>query len=290
MGRIFSYEDISAGLVPTPGDFNVAATVFLEESELAIQEGLVDGAFVYGSVALGVAGTRSDFDALVSMTNRPEAYDAVATIIDSIREATNETIPTSPIVQRRRALEHGRHEMDRFFGKHLASTERLIVGNDPAEYIRFSPRSAADIFSDYVFHKKRTLSTARTSGSYLDTTEGNGIQRMLELPPAIGRKALQALAEVGHTDQTVERTADKAEVKRQAGAIMADLGIEEDYKQLIETDNQYSALLQEALKGNVTRDDYEDALRDLHSRIPSAIGWLEQVELFVIPRLRLAKI
>lgn len=135
MGRIFSYTIIGAGSVPKPEDFEQASAVFVELAEANIENGVLNGSFVYGSAAIGLAGYRSDFDTFLSLNvQHPRAYAAARTVIQCVLGETRNSIPLVPIVQTRSSLETGHHEMDRFFGQHLISRYRLVQGTDPATY------------------------------------------------------------------------------------------------------------------------------------------------------------
>lgn len=287
MGRIFSFEEIAEGRLPTTGAFDDARKVFSELANNGINEGWLDGAFIYGSVALGLANRRSDFDTFLALTdNTPAVYGEAKELINSVQESSNGLIPIVPIVQPRQALEAGRHEMDRFFGQHLSSDFRLVEGNDPAEYISYAPTSASEILSSYLFQKKRRMTNAYTSSSPLDFRDGNGVQRMLELPPAVGRKALQALAEIGYIDKAVDKSADKAAVLSRTRSLLVSEGVDEGFDELVQLDKTYFDLLTETLEGRVAKDSYEDEIKGLHAQMPIAITWLDTVEQVILPKLQ----
>ena len=50
MGRIFSYEEITEGRLPTAETFDNARQVYTELVAFGVNEGWLDGAFIYGSV------------------------------------------------------------------------------------------------------------------------------------------------------------------------------------------------------------------------------------------------
>jgi hypothetical protein len=285
MGRIFSYSTIEQGQVPQAHDFEQATGLFTELAEANIENGALDGSFVYGSAAIGLASFRSDFDTFLSLNSgNAKAYSAARTVIQCVLAETRHLIPIVPIIQTRDALESGHHEMDRFFGQHLTSRYRLVQGNDPASYTRFAENPPSEILSNYLFQKKRRLANAYTSAEPLDVKEG-GLQRMLELPQAIGRKASQALAEIGYIPEAVERSADKSMVLARSRTLFSDLGIVEDFDGLVEANNGYDRLLREALNGKVDRETYDDFIRGLHATLPKAINWAEKVGETVLPIL-----
>lgn len=286
MGRIFSYEEIAEGRLPTPETFTNTHQVFSELAHEGIQDGWLDGAFVYGSVALGLANPRSDFDAFLALTDSTlEVFVAAKQLISETLDSCNRTIPMAPNVQPVRALEAGRHEMDRFFGKHLCGDNRIVYGNDPASYISFAPLPADQILADYIFHKRRRLTDAYTATSPHDASEDSGIQRLLELPTSIGRKLLPALEEVGIIGEQPEMGAHKKAVQARTRTLLASENLEEGFDQLLEFDQLYSDLLHAASQGSVSKEAYDDEIHGLHSGIPVAITWLSKLEESLLVKL-----
>ncbi|OGL36433.1 hypothetical protein A3E49_01825 [Candidatus Saccharibacteria bacterium RIFCSPHIGHO2_12_FULL_49_19] len=289
MGRVFSYSAIEAGKVPQPHDFKQAAVLFAELAEGGIRSGAIDGSFIYGSVALGVANYRSDFDALLSLNSqRPSSYSAARVITQQLLLETEHTIPVLPIVQTKNALKDGNHEMDRFFGQHLMGDYRIVQGNDPAGYMEFANHPAGEILSSYLFQKKRRLANSYAIADPLDVNEG-GIQRMLELPQAVGRKLLQAVIEADHVlevPETLQRTAEKSMVLGETRKLLRDNGIGEGFEGLVVANDEYDVLLEETIKGGVDEETYHDVIRGFHANLPRAITWIEQVEQSFLPLFR----
>ena len=283
MGRIFSYQEIERQQIPEAIDFEHARDVFLEEVSSSSD---INGGFVYGSVAIGSANRRSDFDVFLSLgIDAPKCYDAAKYIVESTRLATGYKIPKIvPIIQPRSALESGHHDMDRFFGMHLSSKYRVVVGDDPAEYTVFSKAPAKDILANYLFQKKRRLSNAYTSSEPLDVEEG-GIQRMLELPLAVGRKAMQALSEVGVIDEAVEQSADKRAVLTASRSLFEEYDLASGFSVLVSNNTEYEDLLDAAIAGEVNKATYEGMLKSFHKRLPGAVIWIERIANTLLPIL-----
>lgn len=283
MGRIFSYQDTAEERVPNPEVFDWARDAFTSLAETYIDIGRIDGSFIYGSVALGAANPRSDFDSFISLREGlPRNYNAVKTIVRIVEDETDHTVPILPIVQTRNALELGYHDMDRFFGQHLTSDYRIVQGGDPARYIVFPERPAGEVLGGYLFNKKRRLANTYTTAEPLDVEEG-GIQRMLELPPAIGRKMLQALAEIGYIPEAVEKSADKSAVITKSRCVLDKHGVVEEFDRIVAMNEEYDDLLKEALNGRVDKKTYENVIEGLHAKLPRAIAWIDQVGEKLLP-------
>lgn len=286
MGRIFSYSEIESGKVPTPDDFEMAKDIFCGIVEAEVNEGHFDGGFIYGSVSAGTYNRRSDFDSLVALTDdSPVNYLAARSMIKTIQDLTNNTIPIDVIPRTRLVLSEGRHDIDRFFGQHLNCEDRITCGNDPSEYMTYWGQhiSAKDILANYLFHKKRRMAETYTSVEPLDIGRG-GLQRMLELPNAIGRKTLQALAEIqGPSDKQLDKSADKERLTRLGHSIFYRYNIEDGFDSLVSANAYYNEVLEKTMDGEVERSDYEEVIRELHDNLPRAVNWVEQVQTTILP-------
>lgn len=286
MGRVFSYEEIKSGKIPTPDDFEIAKDVFANMVEIEIDRGNIDGAFIYGSVAIGTQSCRSDFDALVSLTEgSPENYIATRAICSEIKRLTKITVPIEAFAYAKDDLKTGQHTIDRLFGVHLSGGDRIVIGeNDPAVYMTFCGNnpSAKDIFASYLYSKKFRMNSAYLPTDDLDAANG-GLQRLLELPNSIGRKALQALAESGKLPPIQISSVDKQLIANQGHDLFTQYGINEGFDDLVAANRDYDKALESAIQGDIDRPKYEDEIRGLHAKIPHAIKWLRQVQVSILP-------
>lgn len=283
MGRLFTYEEIQTGQVPEPEEFLVAMQHFSDSLEAYIDSGAIVGAFIYGSVPVRLPTRQSDFDTFMSIPD-DIGLETAKNIVRDVNLKTGGKIPISPIVQTIDDLVHGNHEMDRFFGAHLTSGHREVYGEDPAEITHFPDYPADEIVGTYLAQKKRRLISTYISVDPLDVKEG-GVQRMLELPVAVGRKALQALAETGHIPQAVEKTADKRQVIKAIRKVLRSEGLVEGFDTLLDLNMQYKDLLDTAVEDGVKQSYYEDGLRELHDSLPTAISWIQKLESNLVPKL-----
>ena len=282
MGRVFSYEAIAAGKVPQPEDFAQASKLFLERIGESVADGTVDGGFVFGSVGRGSANSRSDFDAFISLNSgASRSYEAARDIVQSINNESSGKILVEPIAYPKATLASGQHEIDYLFGRHLLSGFRLVEGNDPAEYLAFPNDQARDVFAGYASVKARKLSALYvTADSY--ETAGKGLQRMLELPNSLGRKALAALQDAGYLEKAAEAS-EKPAVFRQSDELFRAHGLHDGFRKLAAANDEYSELLQEAVEGRVDQQTYDAELVRLHGLMPFAIEWIRQVGQTLLP-------
>lgn len=284
MGRIFSYEEIVTDKVPQPEDFIAAREHFTDSALAYIESGAILGVCVYGSVAINMANWRSDFDVFGAIKNQQVGLEATRNLAEDVRIKTGGKIPVSISRQTPEALGQGRHEMDRFFGEHLTSGHRYIIGKDPTEGIVFPNDPASAIMREYLAQKKRTLGDTYDSRDPLDPTH-NGLQRLLELPAAVGRKALQALAETNHISKAVEKTADKQQVIQATKEVLEPEGLVAGLNKILSLDKQYNHVLKNALLGHESKQSYEDNLIEIHSSLKDAVDWIELLEKMLIPKL-----
>jgi len=285
MGRIIPYKDIESGNIPTSQDFQSAVDVFRDFSEDNIEQGNFDGSFIFGSVASGTPGIRSDFDSVVVFrTGEKHEYQAAQDMSQTIKKETGYRIPIEVMVRTRESMADGRHDFDRFFGQHLTSPHRIVHGIDVAEYITYPGQeiSAKDILAGYLFHKKRRLSVSYISNEPLSLRD-NGIQRMLELPIALGRKTLQAMDEHHLADPAPENSADKRLIIDRSRDLFMAYDTVDGFDQLIGLNRDYEQLLAEAIAGDIRQPEYESTVGKLHGHLPDAIKWIEQVEKSILP-------
>jgi hypothetical protein len=287
MGKIFSPVKVMFGHIPEQQDFELAKNRFVHLSEAAIKAGLLSGSFIYGSVAIGKQRIRSDLDVFICLPDNTDLSLTVAKeIVQEVSAPGLDYVPVQPLIQTEQTLLSGHHEIDRYFGQHLTSKDRIVQGEDPADYIEFNNDPAKDILSRYLYQKRRRLLQTYTSVKPTDVEEG-GLQRMLELPMAIGRKTLQALADVNYIDNAVDETANKRLVLQQSHSVFSDLGLDRHYTRLGVANMRYDIALKSAIdhRMEVNGRPYKETLEALHGLLPETVRWLEDIEQVVLPIL-----
>ncbi|MGD0284310.1 MAG: hypothetical protein ABSB12_01815, partial [Candidatus Saccharimonadales bacterium] len=276
---------IANGAIPDHRSFSVALTSFEVLTKDAMEAGVIDGSFVYGSVALGVVNRRSDFDSFIALSYGSQASYILVKDIYAAINSRAPTVPLSPMVYSKQALSGAHHDIDRFFGQHLNGNFRIVFGKDPASYMRYGQQPAGDILANYLAHKKRSLINAYISPEPMDYHDGCGLQRMLELPAAVGRKAVQALIEVGEFNGTLDNSADRYAVIHAARKIMAEELIESRFDELVRCNTDYDDILEATLNDELSKSQYESEIVGLMDKLPMAVKWLSSVEQSFLPRL-----
>mgnify|MGYP006373445921 CR=1 FL=1 len=288
MGRVFRYEQLVDGAAPEPSDFSAAGQTFVESAQQSIDRGVVDGAFIFGSFAIDNVNMRSDFDALVSTNDSsPQTYSEIHQLVTNVREASNFKIPMGIITYPRECLAEGRHEMDRYFGHHLSGKDRLIIGSDPADYIEYPDASSRDVVGRYIFSKRRVLSNAYTALTPEEAIDDGGLQRMLELPTAIGRKVVHAVAENGEVEDMANayNGSDKLAIELATREILDQTGLSDGFNCLLNLNQGYSELVRATASDEVSRKDYNDYISLLHGSLVNAISWLDELGKELLPDL-----
>jgi predicted nucleotidyltransferase len=283
MGRVFSEYQIKNNKVPNLSDFDDATKYFKSSVEEEIEAGTIDGAVIFGSVAIGAASIRSDFDCMiVPYEHSPESFGAIERIKGAVYDYAHE-VPVNTILHHRTRLASGRHEIDRYFGAHLTGRHRIVIGNDPADYIRFGEASASEILLAYIAHKMRGVS--QLSAAFTTEEHNKHLQRLLELPLAIGRKALMAIDEVEGTHNATEDSANKGLVTARSLALFEELGVSETAEKIMEYDGYYNEELEEVM---ITKRmyRYESFLEELVELAPEASRWLDA--LYMASQVRFA--
>ncbi len=209
MGKVFSAAEIANNQIPQPGAHEAAGRYILNEffegadrfstqrSTFQIDEHVVS-AMVYGSTALGTAGLRSDVDVLVRY-NTGTSIESLEFIGEVFSKATAEhKVPVEANVRPGMFGSFGPETIDPLFAQHLAmiqdQDEPRWSYNWPASSLEsglwgvLPPERVNEIASNYTAVKMRHFANAITQ--YRGQANLQVMQRALELPNAIGRKAL----------------------------------------------------------------------------------------------------
>jgi predicted nucleotidyltransferase len=258
-----------------------ARTQVLADLEKLVLDREIYGAKVFGSVANETPSQRSDFDLLI-VTESDDSPSELKTIFDSIRRDTKVRI--EPIIVARHFALKGFHPIDLFFLQHLQaiSNEGNLVGHDPMEVMRPINIPMTQLHSHYLAQKVRKFREGEFTTSQEDRYKV--LQRALEAPINIGRRTMQVLASIGHP---VEITDDrKPEVARVFREAFAGTNLIKDFNDLFAKDGDYSNYLQEVLAGSVTRNEYEEAMRNLaDDSISQALRWTSELSLMYLDYL-----
>lgn len=282
MGRVFSYEQTqeASKYVPSSGDFEAAIENFAVAAGSEIARGTISGAVIYGSVAIRAYTLRSDFDCLVVPYDHSiKGIRAISRVISAI--GSSGRIDVGAIVHPRDRLAGGMHEIDRFFGDHLTGQSRLVYGEDVKDYIKFSDYGAYTHLISYIRHKKRSVATSFT-------TDGpeyyKGLQRILELPLAVGRKTLRAVDELERTTLATSDSADKSKIAPASLKLFDDAGLGEVPRVIMQLDKSYTDMLMASLSGEVREQEYKVFLDKIAEGGITASRWLDNLDEYLSGR------
>jgi hypothetical protein len=271
-------------MVPGPGDFELASETFTKLIEENNETGTIDGGFIFGSTARGSSNIRSDFDSLISLADAsPRSYKAARAIVLSVMEESGYRVPIGPIVYTKQAWTNGHHEVDRLLESHLKGKFRVVAGNDPADYMTFADATAHSSFESFIYYRQRSLTNSFVEADPLDMGK-NSLKRLLELSNSMGRKSLEALADVGYISHAPEAS-EKPAVFRQSYDLFGQHGLDSGFMTLNAANSDYDTLLQDAINGSVDRDTYNEAIVELFNQLPMAIDWVGQVGRTFLPIL-----
>lgn len=282
MGKVFSFEQIEKGsdAIPSSKDFEGAISNFEEAANLEIAQGNLSGAVLYGSVAIRAYSLRSDFDCLViPFDHSTESVSAINRVVSAA--SPDNKIDVSAITHPKARLASGMHEIDRYFGDHLTGNSRLVFGEDPSSYIQFPDYGAYVHLISYIRHKKRSVSTSFT-------TDGEdyykGLQRILELPLAVGRKTLRAIDEIETTHFATSDSANKEKITPASIQLFDKLGVSDVPQSIIELNAEYNRILEGALSGRVTQAEYDAMLYTIAETGIDASNWLDELDRILFER------
>lgn len=276
MGRVFSLEQVRNHVdhVPTLDDFEHGLGCLKSAVIAEIDRGFVSGAIVYGSAALRAYGIRSDIDCLITPhVHNAESMNAVQRILKNSNPTGR--LDISAIVHPVARLQSGHHEIDRYFGDHLRGPSRIVYGKDPVEGMHF-PDYGPDIhLLSYLRHKKRSVATSFVAD---DNEYYKGLQRILELPLAIGRKALRTLDEINGTAYATSDSANKLRITPLSLELFDSYGLGVLPRRVIECDRAYTQLLQDAIVNGVKKSEYLQSIQNIESVGIELSGWLDDFD------------
>lgn len=188
MGTIFSFRDIVSG--HTPSDTGVSEVVRYHRSHLLDIPGIIGG-IIAGS-ALTAPTVRSDVDCLILFDAK--FRDEVKAGIRSLRAFSKsrfvpiqETMLDTTISRTRfHSIEWGFHAC-----LVRAADQGGVIGTNPLRYIHSSHLCPQREAEDYFRYKQRTFDRKAIGfGSAREQLNLKGLQKALENPPHVARKAL----------------------------------------------------------------------------------------------------
>ncbi|MCL2173712.1 hypothetical protein FWH58_00190 [Candidatus Saccharibacteria bacterium] len=290
MGRVFSAEQIQRGMYPSLDDFAIAKQIFAGSVAAGVELGLFYGGEIYGSVAVGTQTVRSDMDVLILLTSGGGQWRSAALrILKTIDRMTDgRVLVDSPLVEPASFTLSGDHELDQFFIETLIGPDRITVGRDPARYILANGALPRDVLYSYIIQKNRRLRDAYNSPDS-DIGYYNGLQRQLELPVAMARKALQALGAAGVYPTEKFSAVNKPAVIElgrklfSSRELSSEYNLVETFDKLVKMDEYYSFVLDEFIKGRIDIPEYNKSLTEMHAYLPTTIQWIKAVQAAIIP-------
>lgn len=276
MGKVYSFEQIenASEAIPSSMDFEAAIGNFEDAVNREITQGTLSGAVIYGSVAIRAYSLRSDFDCLIiPFDHSPASISAINRVIS----ATNpdKKIDISAITHPKARLASGMHEIDRYFGDHLTGSSRLVFGEDPADYIQFPDYGAYIHLISYIRHKKRSIATSFTTGN---NDYYKGLQRILELPLAVGRKTLRTVDEIEATHLAISDSANKNKITPASLELFDALGLGFTPKTLLQLNSDYNLALADSLSGKLSEEEYTAILQEISKAGIDASYWLDELD------------
>jgi hypothetical protein len=274
MGRVYTAEAIRHETVPltTDAHYQAAAELTAIFSQ-QLPSGLAQpvNAFVYGSVADGTANIRSDVDFAVGFMLKDDDslapyYEAQALAADVARKH-NVYVELKQLMEVTNVIEGA----DPFFADCLG--ERAVALGQPTKLIPYGTRRED---SEALFHKatayvgQKLIKFVRPF-DYSEDSQHAKLQRALEAPKAIARKAVYCLVDADDLPEGFNRNdlfaVSELSVQRiknkeyYPAAAYAYSQIVRSADWLIKANDDYTDLLHETLANTVTTEDYEQWLK-----------------------------
>lgn len=263
MGRLYSPDRIEEGRIPNGdgSDHSQAAKMLLDGVKDVDRPGEPMSGMAFGSVITGRANRRSDVDFLLRYSSLEQLIE-LQRIVEEVE--TNHHVNVEAQTFRHDALESpSSHDISPLFASHLLDVQdeysRWVHGLPVEELRQFaidtrekSPEDVEDILTDvisYVHYKMRQFAKTslmrRSQHINYYTT-----QRALELPKALGRKAVTVTRMLG-VEMPGKDVTDKAAMRDSFYALTETLDDDssvEHYHYLDGLDASYDKHLEEAVK------------------------------------------
>lgn len=276
MGKVYEFETIQGGRVPTVDDFSAVKQLVLTGLAAFVNSDEVYGAKVFGSVAKGSPNERSDFD-LVVITEEDGSLTALKELFMGVSSASR--VEIEPIVISRVFAKRGFHTIEDLFLDHIRSipNDGNMVGQNPINVLIPAGLDARIAYKQYLASKLRRLKEGLFTYSELD--RNRVLQRALEAPVNVGRRLLQVLSHLG---EPINLSDDgKQEVIRAFQEKFNGTTLIPGFEFLLEQDNRYTAYLRQAVIREITQQDYEAHIREVSNEcIEAAIDWTSKVSLY----------
>jgi predicted nucleotidyltransferase len=282
MGNVYSPEQIARGQVPVLGAHEEAGQYILHElfEPLMPPEGEgrlfeldghgVDAAMVYGSTAYGTTNIRSDLDILVFF--RPsQATTALSHIGETLQSASKrfKVSVESNVLPVGAIHTNSEHGLDPLFTKHLIEIHQTYNGR----WCRNNPTDGLDRIAQYANDPRVVSAEAhryaagrrnffvRALTEVPEQTNCHALQRALEFPSAIGRKAVAALAseDAAPLDMSSRPSMNaRARAELFANVPEGDEAMVAHHDRLYTLDQEYTAVLKDTVAGETTLESYKD--------------------------------
>lgn len=278
MGRVFSYQEIINGHVPTPLDFQGAQKDVREKLSDLINAGEVVGGMFYGSVTKGTPGIRSDIDLLVITADHEVVSGLTQMASDTLRKfdvpLEIEAIPED-------LAQIGSHTIDAGFYHHLlqCGDQEFILGADPREILKIRKVQQKEVHQDYLDAKMRRLREGLFTQS--DDEYLRVLQRALEVPIAVGRRTLIALG-IPILDDNGDDNDGKRAVERTFREVFDWTPLIDGFNEGVTSDRAYTRAVMDVLSGKLGEEEYEAVTigQEGQSQIQKALQWTSEISLF----------
>lgn len=275
MGRVFSYDEIVDGHVPTPLDFKNATAFISGELSMLVDAGEVVGGLFYGSVAKGTASPRSDIDLLVITRDHAIPYN-LAEMAWKSRAETDVPLEIEAIPQDLAAI--GSHTIDAGFFHHLqdCASEDTIIGLDPRTILKIRREIQSEIHTDYIDAKLRRLREGFFTSNPAE--QRKILQRAFEVPIAVARRTLIAMG-IPLVDDAGRPDDGKHNVEKLFQYYFKGTPVFDGFRQGLQNDRDYSKLVMDTIMGNVTRLEYDTQVEGdgMTMRIQTALQWTSEM-------------
>jgi hypothetical protein len=266
MGRVFTWEEVSVGKVPTPETITSIAE-FLRLKLAA--NASVAAALLCGSVLHGTHNRRSDVDCvfLFDEDHREQAMGTMSVLYD---HAAQQNVVVEFIPMSTEMAKAGLHGIGPLFLEHLqiAANKGGVIKASPLDRIRLRPCTLHGDAMSYLAHKLDKLQKKFIRLGMADAKERAAIlQKALEAPAHVARKIIQVFS-------LVKPESDELFLLMPAYFQLVGKEGHDKLKDLMAMDMYYSSELELQMSNIKDEGRYAEALTTIEEKYPTVVEFV----------------
>lgn len=282
MGVVYTWEEVSAGRIPTEADFRRADQILRADLAGMVERDLIAGALICGSSLRGDFSIRSDVDCLV-VPRDPTDQNSAGQLSRLMGRLRGLNIKLQLIVLDSEIASSSMHTISPSFAQHLALSvlSNGVIGQNPLDAVDLSQHDGRENIVSYIGHKLSGLNKGFASLSYYRSEDQQRYVRtlgdFLSTPLHIARMMLWFT----RPENPIDSKQEVADAYREKFTFRYDLIRLLD--EILALDAGYTDYLRRmiAKEARMSRTQYKRSLREIEETGQRAIEFAQQNALLI---------